>query len=171
LKAGGPGKPAWKYYFCTEDTSYPSLRGLRKTADVRPDHHLLALDEIYGYLRDCPARKKLLVLVTAPASGDEPVKYPPPLCRVLPKLPPPPEGVAGLTSCAEGEFSSARLDFLIALRRFVVERAEDGGRGAKPGDEEANMDGLLAHVRAGVQGKLKEYGPLPFRQNPQLLGK
>src|SRR5262249_14319919 len=115
------------------------------------------------------ARKKLLVLVTAPSSGYEPMKYPPPLCRVLPKLPPPPEGVAVLTSCAEGEFSSYRLDFLIALRRFLVERA-DGGRGAKPKDEEANMDGLLAHVRAGVQGKLKEEGHLPFRQNPQLLG-
>src|SRR5262245_11721488 len=92
LEAGRPGKPAWKYYLCSEDTSYRSLKGLRKAADVRPDHHLLALDEIYGYLRDCPARKKLLVLVTAPSSLDEPEKYPPPLCRVLPKLPPPPEG-------------------------------------------------------------------------------
>src|SRR5262245_26832916 len=94
LETGGRGKAGRRYYYCSEDTSYPSLRGLRKTADVRPKHHLLALDEIYGYLRDCSARKKLLVLVTAPASGDRAEKYPPPLCRVLPKLPPPPGGGA-----------------------------------------------------------------------------
>jgi hypothetical protein len=129
LEGGGPDKPAEKLYFCPEDARYQKLA---KADDVKAEHRLLPLGEIYDSLKVCPARKKLLVLVVATSSAlGKPAKYPRPLCSHLPKLPAP-GGLAVLTSCAEGEFTGTRGDFIDRLQEGLAGLKADGGPTARP---------------------------------------
>jgi formylglycine-generating enzyme required for sulfatase activity len=159
LVALDTGGGSVRCYVCPQDAAY---RGLAKAAQVRAEHHLLGLDEVYDYLRACPARKKLLVLMTAVSSTFRPGKYAPPLCARLPKLPPPPAGLAVLTSCAEGEFTSNRAHFLDAF--------QEGLEKAQSRDGVLTIGGLIAHVQAEVQKKASSYAELSFKQSPQVLG-
>jgi formylglycine-generating enzyme required for sulfatase activity len=161
------GKRASRYYFCPQDAAY---RGLKRAAEVKGEHRLLALDDLYGYLHACPAQKKLLVLVTALSGRCAAEEYAPPLCPRLPKLPPPPAGLAVLTSCAEGEFTSYNADFLDAFQEGLGKGEADGALGGRPPDGAITLQELVAYVQARVRKEAGSHGRLSFPQNPQLLG-
>src|SRR5205823_13814429 len=119
---------------------------LAKVSDVKGEHHLLALEEIYASLKACPARNKLLVLVTATSTSFSARKYPPPLCSRLPGLPVPPADLAVLTSCAEGEFTGADADFLDKLQEGLSGLKADGWPDGKHRDGAVTAEELVAYA-------------------------
>jgi formylglycine-generating enzyme required for sulfatase activity len=163
----GAGEAGSGLYFCPQDAAY---EGLTKAVEVKPGHHLLPLADVYDRLKACPARKKLLVLVTAPARMDEAEKYKPPLCAVLPKLPPPPDGVAVLTSCAEGECTAGFRGFLFALELGLINGHADGAPDFEKRDGRVTAEEWVVFAQARTRDN-GENTPYPFSQQPQLLGR
>jgi hypothetical protein len=169
LEAGGPGQGGGaRLYFCPQDAQY---QGLQKPDEVKPRHRLLALDDVYASLQDCPARNKLLVLVTAPATMYEPEKYKPPLCARLPRLPAPPDGLAVLSSCGEGECTSAFGEFLYVLEMGLTNGHADGAPDYQSRDGAVTADELVAFAQERVRENAGSYGRFAYPQHPQLLGR
>jgi formylglycine-generating enzyme required for sulfatase activity len=167
LEGGGPAKGGGaRLYFCPEDAHYQKLA---RAAEVQAGHRLLGVEEVYDYLKACPARQKLLVLVAATSTTlGKPAKYPPPLCARLPKLPPPPAGLTVLTSCAEGEFTSDRADFVDKLQEGLAGLKADGAPDGKHKDGAVTAEELIAYAREAVEetGERRR-----FPQHPTVLGR
>ncbi|HKB41184.1 MAG TPA: SUMF1/EgtB/PvdO family nonheme iron enzyme, partial [Gemmataceae bacterium] len=168
LEAGGPDKGGARLYFCPEDAQYQKLA---RAAEVKAKHRLLALEDVYDSLKGCPARRKLLVLVTAPSDTYWPEKYALPLCARLPKLPGPPAGLAVLTSCAEGEFTGAVAAFLNALREGLAGLNADGAPDGKDRDGAVTAEELVAYAQRAVEKKASGFGKWSFPQHPTVLGR
>ncbi len=167
LEGSGPGKAGGtKLYFCPEDARYQKLA---KAEDVKAEHHLLALDDIYDCLKVSKARKKCLVLVTAlSATTGMPERYLPPLCARLPKLPAPPPSLAILTSCAEGEFTADVADFLEKMTEGLTGLKADGTPDGKHRDGAVTVEELVAYAQAEVEERGERRG---FPQHPTVLGR
>lgn len=91
-----------KFYFCPADAS---ILGIESAQDVQEKHHLLPLDEIYASLGRCPATTKLLIVdacrndpTASVVFRDGEVKS-----KTMPKLAPPPGGMAAFLSCRENQ--------------------------------------------------------------------
>ncbi len=166
LDKGKPGEEDMRLYFCPENAEYQQLA---KVADIKKDHHLLPLEDIYDSLKACPARKKLLILATAISMDSfKAGRYPPPLCMRMPKLPAPPAGLAIFTSCAEGEFTSRFGHFFDVLLEGMDGLKADGTPDGKHRDGAVTLEELVAYTQPQVEKKVKDRG---FPQHPTVLGR
>lgn len=145
-------------YFTPQDANYDDVA---KASDLKEKHHALALKDIYGWLQNCPAQRKLLILVTALASGFKASKLPKPYCSTLPALPVSPRGVAVWVACSQSECHIPSGEFLEAIKGHV----ENAGSSDTLADITPKVSKDVAAAVAKFSGKLA------FKQTPQLLGK
>ena len=93
-----------KFYFCPADAT---LQAIEIAQDVKEKHHLLSLDELYTSLGACPAATKLLIV---DACRNDPTvskvfREGEMRSKTMPKLAPPPGGMAAFLSCRESQLA------------------------------------------------------------------
>ena len=93
-----------KFYFCPADAT---LQAIETAQDVKEKHHLLSLDELYASLGACQAATKLLIV---DACRNDPTasrvfREGELRSKTMPKLAPPPGGMAAFLSCRESQLA------------------------------------------------------------------
>ncbi|MCA9044985.1 MAG: caspase family protein, partial [Planctomycetaceae bacterium] len=169
--ATGPQNTTPRFYFCPADAD---LTGIQTAADIKESHHLIALDELYAELAQCPAATKILVV---DACRNDPTQ--PGLFRsgvssaTLPQVPAPPGGLIALFSCKQNEraVEDANLQQGV-FSHFLVEgllgKADQPFLGNDP-DGVVTVHELAAYVAHQTKQFVKDtYGGL--QQTPEIKG-
>ena len=162
--------PSPKFFFCPADTT---IEGLRTANEVAEQNHLLPLDELYKSLGQCKAATKLLIVDACRNDPSQPGEFRTGLASAtLPKLPPPPGGIAAFFSCKANERAVEDPDFKHGVfTHFLVQgmqgRADQPLEG-QPADGIVTFAELSAYVANNTYAHV--YKKYKVRQSPELRG-
>ncbi|MFO1004653.1 MAG: SUMF1/EgtB/PvdO family nonheme iron enzyme [Planctomycetaceae bacterium] len=100
---GDDGQKTPKFFFCPANAT---IQGLKSANEITDRNDLLPLDELYDSLGKCSAATKLLIVDACRNDPNQPGVFRNALASAtLPKLPPPPGGVAALFSCKPNQMA------------------------------------------------------------------
>ena len=168
-----------KLFFCPADASVLDSKGekIQRANDLKERNHLLALDELYEQLGLCKSATKLLVV---DACRNDPSS---PLFRsadneklksaTMPKLPPPPGGIAAFFSCKANQRAIDDPDLKHGVfTHYLIQGLQgkaDLPRDDKPADGVVTLSELTTYVANNTYGFVfDKYQGL--KQSPDIKG-
>ncbi|HCS52277.1 caspase family protein [uncultured Rubinisphaera sp.] len=164
------GRKTPRFYFCPADAT---IKNVQTANQLTERNHLLPLDELYESLNKCTAATKLLVV---DACRNDPTR--PGLNRsglassTLPKLPPPPGGIAAFFSCKPNEVAFQNTDEGYGyFTRFLVDGLQgkaDLPLASRPADGVVTFAELSVYVANNTYAEV--YALHKAKQSPELRG-
>ena len=160
-----------KFFFCPADTT---IQELRTANEITERNRLLPLDELYADLEKCTAATRLLIVDACRNDPTRPGVFRSGLASAtLPKLPPPPGGIAAFFSCKANEQALEDPDFKQGVfTHFLVEGLRgtaDQPISGRPADGIVTFAELSAYVANNTYAYVVIDKKLPA-QSPQLRG-
>ncbi|MCA9030591.1 MAG: caspase family protein [Planctomycetaceae bacterium] len=160
-----------RFYFCPADAT---ISGVKKASDITERQHLLPLEELYSSLSACPAATKLLIVDACRNDPTQPGVFRSGLASsTLPKLPPPPGGMAAFFSCKANQRAVEDPDLEHGVfTHFLVEGLN--GKADQPvldgqGDGVVTLSELTTFVANNTYAYVfKKYQGL--KQSPDIRG-
>jgi len=159
-----------RFYFCPADATITDI----KTAnELTERNHLLPLEELYGKLKNCKAATKLLIVDACRNDPTQPGTFRSGLASAtLPKLPPPPGGLAAFFSCKPNEQAVQDTEQGQGIfTRYLVQGlqgAADLPLANAPADGIITFAELSAYVANNTYAHV--YKTYKVRQSPELRG-
>jgi uncharacterized caspase-like protein len=164
------GNKSPRFYFCPADAT---VKGVKSVADLTERNHLLPLDELYMQLADCTAATKLLIVDACRNDPSQPGTFRDTLESItLPKLPPPPGGIAAFFSCKANELAAEDTDLQGGVfSHFLVQGlrgAADQPLANRPADGIVTFAELSTYVANNTYAHVFE--KYRVKQSPELRG-
>lgn len=165
-----------KFFFCPADAS---INRITSVNEIKDRNFLLPLDELYELLGSCNAATKLLIVDACRNDPSSPGTFREGnlQSQTMPKIPPPPGGMAALLSCRESQRAVEDKDLgdggQGVFTHFLIRGLE--GKADLPLDERQPADGVitLAELAAYTANNtysfvLKKYPGV--KQSPEIKG-
>lgn len=165
-----------KFYFCPADAS---IREIKSANDLSDKNYLLPLDELYAALGSCKAATKLLIVDACRNDPSQSGVFREGEVRsqTMPKIPPPPGGLAAFLSCRESQRAVEDKDlgqggqgvFTHFLIRGLEGKADQSLDDGQPADGIITLSELTTYTANNTYAYVYKKYP-GVQQSPEIKG-
>lgn len=162
-----------KFYFCPADAS---IRGVETANDITDRNFLISTDELYKSLGDCKAATRLLIVDACRNDPNRTQEFrsAPLASKTMPKLPPPPGGIAAFFSCKANQMAIEDKDLGHGVfSHFLVKGLQgeaDLSFGGKPADGVITFSELSTYVANSTYAYVLNKYKGRRKQSPDIRG-